>query len=250
MPANNFQLMNITFFSDGLALKGTLHLPPSDKPPVVIGLHGLYSSQESPKQIALAQACNALDLAYFRFDHRGCGRSQGEFEKVTSLAARCRDLKRAVETVRGWPDCGKHIGLFGSSMGGTVSLRMAADLFIDSIVTFAAPLRSRIHFLAGNRKAEPKDTAIYLDPDKNDFDISSYLPHIANILIIHGDADETVPVSHAKEIYSLAAKPKKLIIQHNGDHRMSNKRHQDDFIREAASWLKSGLLNPNVASLG
>ena len=121
MPAKNSGSKDITFLSDGLALKGTLHLPPSDKPPIVIGLHGLYSSQESPKQIALARACNALGLAYLRFDHRGCGRSQGEFEKVTSLAARCRDLKSAIETVKAWPDTSDQIGLFGSSMGGTVS---------------------------------------------------------------------------------------------------------------------------------
>jgi fermentation-respiration switch protein FrsA (DUF1100 family) len=58
---------------------------------------------------------------------------------------------------------------------------------------------------------------------------------------MHGDADETVPVSHAKEIYNLAASPKKLIIQHKGDHRMSHEQHQNDFIRDAAAWLKSGL---------
>jgi dipeptidyl aminopeptidase/acylaminoacyl peptidase len=70
MSAKNTEPREISFRSDGLALKGTLHLPPSDKPPIVIGLHGLYSSQESPKQIALARACNALGLAYLRFDHR------------------------------------------------------------------------------------------------------------------------------------------------------------------------------------
>jgi alpha-beta hydrolase superfamily lysophospholipase len=231
----------ISFRSDGLTLKGTLHLPPSDKPPVVIGLHGLYSSQESPKQIALARACNALGLAYLRFDHRGCGRSQGKFEKVTSLAARCRDLKSAIKAVKSQPDTSDHFGLFGSSMGGSVCLSVAADLNLDSIVTFAAPLRSRNISKTDQMEARPKTTAIYLDTDKSDFDISACIPRIANILIIHGEADKTVPVSHAKEIYSLAAQPKKLIIQHKGDHRMSHEQHQNDFIRDAASWLKSGL---------
>jgi alpha-beta hydrolase superfamily lysophospholipase len=241
MPAKNSGPKDITFISDGLALKGTLHLPPSDKPPIVIGLHGLYSSQESPKQIALARACNDLGLAYLRFDHRGCGRSQGEFEKVTSLAARCRDLKSAIETVKSWPNISDRIGLFGSSMGGTVSLSVAADLNLNAIVTFAAPLRTRNPSKTNQRKAAPKTTAIYLDADKSDFDICLCIPRIANILIIHGDADETVPVSHANEIYNLAANPKKLIIQHKGDHRMSDEQHQNDFIRDAASWLKSGL---------
>jgi alpha-beta hydrolase superfamily lysophospholipase len=241
MSAKNTEPREISFRSDGLTLKGTLHLPPSDKPPIVLGLHGLYSSQGSPKQIALARACNALGLAYLRFDHRGCGRSQGEFEKVTSLAARCRDLKSAIETVKAQPDTSDHIGLFGSSMGGTVSLRVAADLNLDTIVTFAAPLRTRIQSVNDQIEAGPKTSAIYLDTGKSDFDISSCIPRIANILIIHGDADATVPVSHAKEIYNLAANPKKLIIQRKGDHRMSHEQHQNDFIRDAASWLKSGL---------
>ncbi len=94
MSANNSKLKAISFHSDGLILKGTLHLPTVDHPPVVIGSHGLYSNQDSPKQIALARACNTLGMAYFRFDHRGCGSSQGEFDPVTSLAARCTDLKR------------------------------------------------------------------------------------------------------------------------------------------------------------
>jgi alpha-beta hydrolase superfamily lysophospholipase len=182
-------------------------------------------------------------LAYLRFDHRGCGRSQGGFEKVTSLAARCRDLKSAIEMARAWSDTSDHIGLFGSSMGGTVSLSVAADLNLDSIVTFAAPLRTRIPSMTDQREAGPQTTAIYLDPDKSEFDISLGIPRIANILIIHGDADETVPVSHAKEIYNLAADPKKLIIQQKGDHRMSNEQHQNDFIRDAAAWLKSGLID-------
>ena len=241
MPAEKSQLEKITFFSDGLALKGTLHLPLSGKPPVVIGLHGLYSSQDSPKQIALAGACNALGLAYLRFDHRGCGRSQGEFEEVTSLAARCRDLKSAIETVKGCSGISGQIGLFGSSMGGTVSLSVAADLHMDTIVTFAAPLRTRIPSAIDQGQTGSKTAGIYLDPNKIEFDISSSVPRIANILIIHGDADQTVPVSHAKEIYNLAADPKKLIIQHKGDHRMSNEQHQNDFIQAAASWLQSGL---------
>ena len=82
MTAEPFRQENISFNSDSLKLKGVLHLPDDGQPPVVIGSHGLYSSGSSPKQIALAEQCNRLGIAYFRFDHRGCGSSQGEFERV------------------------------------------------------------------------------------------------------------------------------------------------------------------------
>ncbi|MBR9980379.1 MAG: damage-inducible protein CinA, partial [Desulfatitalea sp.] len=59
--------------SDGHRLTGTLHLPDVERPPVVIGCHGLLADRRSPKQIALASALGRLGIAYLRFDHRGCG---------------------------------------------------------------------------------------------------------------------------------------------------------------------------------
>jgi alpha-beta hydrolase superfamily lysophospholipase len=234
-------IRNISFFSEGFKLKGYLHLPSTNRPPVVIGSHGLYSSSSSPKQIALAEQCNRFGIAYFRFDHRGCGSSEGKFEEVTSLEARCRDLVDAVAVITGKSDTGDRFGLFGSSMGGTVCLRVAGELGADTLVTFAAPIRSRI-LENGLPMSENSDTPeIFLDTQKRRFDISDRLPLICNILIFHGEADDVVPVSHAEEIYSLVKQPKKLIKQKKGDHPMSHETHQRTFIREASLWFKKGL---------
>jgi len=243
MPANKIELVEINFYSDGLNLSGTLHLPAVNHPPAVIGSHGLYSNRESPKQIALARACNALGMAYFRFDHRGCGSSQGEFEQVTSLTARFSDLKNAVEAIKTRPEVGHCIGLFGSSMGGTVCLRVARELEVTTVVTFAAPLCSRIDDVGLKRSKEHDTPGIFLDPEKSNFNISENVRQVNNILIIHGQMDEMVPLSHAEEIYRLAGDPKKLIVQQNGDHRMSDEIHQLEFIREASLWFKSGFLD-------
>lgn len=232
----------ISFRSDDFVLQGRLHLPAAHQAPVVIGSHGLYSSKDSPKQIALARACNRLGMAYFRFDHRGCGSSQGEFEYVTSLASRCRDLKNAVEAIHSNEETGTRIGLFGSSMGGTVSLAVADELEAGTIVTFAAPVCS---YLPGDCRAHSRDLkseGIFFDSQRQAFDITAKLSKIKNILIFHGDADNTVALSHAKEIYRLAGAPKKLIIQQTGDHRMSNVKHQREFVSMASNWFKSGLL--------
>ncbi len=137
-------IKDISFFSDGFKLRGSLHLPSVNRPPVVIGCHGLYSSSSSPKQIALADQCNRFGIAYFRFDHRGCGRSEGKFEAVTSIEARCKDLADAVAVITGTTDTSDRFGLFGSSMGGTVCLSVAGELGAHTLVTFAAPIRSRI----------------------------------------------------------------------------------------------------------
>ena len=234
-------IKEISFFSGGFKLRGYLHLPGAMRPPVVIGSHGLFSSSSSPKQIALADQCNRFGIAYFRFDHRGCGSSKGKFEEVTSLEARCRDLADAVAVITGTSDTGDRFGLFGSSMGGTVCLSVAGELGADILVTFAAPIRSRI-LENGLPMYENSDTpGIFLDTQKRRFDITDKLPGICNILVFHGEADDVVPVSHADEIYSLVKQPKKLIKQKQGDHPMSNEAHQRTFIREASLWFKQGL---------
>ena len=234
-------IKDISFLSDGFKLKGYLHLPSTNRPPVVIGSHGLYSSSSSPKQIALADQCNRFGIAYFRFDHRGCGNSEGKFEGVTSLEARCRDLAEAVAVITGTSDTGDRFGLFGSSMGGTVCLSVAGELGADTLVTFAAPIRSRILEKGLPMSKNSDAPEIFLDAQKRRFDISDRLPAVSNILIFHGEADNVVPISHAEEIYSLVKKPKKLIKQKNGDHPMSNEAHQRTFIREASLWFKRGL---------
>ena len=234
-------IKEISFFSGHFKLKGYLHLPAANRPPVVIGSHGLYSSSSSPKQIALADQCNRFGIAYFRFDHRGCGSSEGKFEKVTSLGARGRDLAVAVAVITGGSDTGDRFGLFGSSMGGTVCLSVAAKLGAHTLVTFAAPIRSRI-LEKGLPMSENSDTpGIFLDAQKRRFDITDRLPEVSSILIFHGEADDVVPLSHAEEIYSLVQHPKKMIKQKQGDHPMSNEAHQKTFIREASLWFKRGL---------
>ncbi len=94
----------ISFQSDKLSLSGMLHRPEVEQPPLVIGCHGLLSSSESPKQIELAKACNALGIAFFRVDHRGCGQSEGLFKDVTSFEGRCNDLKSALSQMRARSD--------------------------------------------------------------------------------------------------------------------------------------------------
>jgi alpha-beta hydrolase superfamily lysophospholipase len=231
--------INITFTSNGFILKGTLHLPEASLPPVVIGSHGLLSNSYSPKQIALARECNAHGIAYFRFDHRGCGQSDGEFNEITSLNGRRNDLISAVNTIQMRDDIGKRIGLFGSSMGGTVCISVSDVLDIDAWVTYASPVRSSSVTTALKKSDDVEKIRPLLDQKYLTWDISDQLKHLHHIFILHGDSDSIVPPTNAHEIYTKSSSPKKLIIQKGGDHRMSKKKHQKDFLREAVNWFKN-----------
>jgi len=234
--------INITFSSDGFLLKGVLHLPETDLPPVVIGSHGLLSNSYSPKQIALARECNAHGIAYFRFDHRGCGQSDGVFNEITSLNSRRNDLISAVNTIQMRKDLGKKIGLFGSSMGGTVCISVADVLDIAAWVTYASPVRSSPVIAALEKSDNSDKIKPLLDQKYLTWDVSDQLRHLHHIFILHGDSDSIVSPTNAHEIYTKSNNPKKLIIQKGGNHLMSNKKHQKDFLREAVNWYKKWLI--------
>lgn len=238
--SNRTPTADIQFTADGFQLKGTLHLPAADNPPVVIGCHGLLSDRSSPKQIALAEACNALGLAFFRFDHRGCGESAGRLEAVTSLEGRASDLLHAIRMLEARPGLGKQIGLFGSSMGGAVCLRVASEREVAAVVTFAAPVRSLPLKRPGRPDASPERSRM-ASVLRDAFELGGTLGRVRNILVVHGEADDVVPLSHAHEIVDQAGEPKRLLVQKGGDHLMSAATHQTEFIREASLWLSNGL---------
>jgi uncharacterized protein len=230
----------IQFQSDEYMLSGILHLPPIKNPPVVIGSHGLLSTKNSPKQIALAESCAENGIAFFRFDHRGCGNSSGEFSSATTFEGRCRDLIQAVQTVLACHETGDQIALFGSSFGGAVSLAVSRLFEIKTIVTVAAPVRLESIRPSALDDPEEKPRLESLSREKLNFDIATLLQGISDILIFHGDVDPVVPFSNALEIFEKAKPPKKLIRQKNGDHPMSNPSHQKEFIRFAVQWFKNG----------
>ena len=238
------KLKSISFSSDGYKLKGYLHLPEDNSahPPVVVGSHGLFSTGNSPKQIALAQTCSSLGIAYFRFDHRGCGESEGIFSRVTSLESRSHDLHSAVSTIVTLTGSDEAIGLFGSSMGGATCLNVARDLQVSAIVAYASPIRLDTTISEDDLPVELKQTDPRPEPFKLQFDLSERIEGVGKILIVHGDADPVIPFSDAVEIHRRISSPKQLILLRDGDHPMSRKHHQIEFLQAATMWFKNRLL--------
>lgn len=231
----------IHFHSHQYQLVGTLHMPDVSSPPAVIGCHGLLANRESQKQIELAKACNLAGLAYFRFDHRGCGESQGDFNSVTSLSNRCRDLESALHTIQDHPGISAEpIGLFGSSFGGTVALTVAGYHNIEAIATYAAPINSStINHRSIRDKNNQTPTISSSLAEALHFDIEDRLSAVRNLYVLHSHADETVPVDHARRIHHAAQQPKKILVFDGGDHRMSEPSHQKRFIVETIQWFKA-----------
>lgn len=232
----------ISFRSGGFTIRGVLHLPDREKPPVAIGSHGLFSDGNSPKQIALAEGLNRMGIGFLRFHHRGCGDSEGVFREVTSLPGRAEDVEKAIHFVSKHPLIGSRWGLFGSSMGGATALHVASRMQPSCIVTLAASLRSKPILEAAKATGDLRDLPLSFYQTNLSFDIADQTVGLSPILIFHGDADQVVPIDNAHELFDNAGEPKRLIVQKKGDHPVSDPHHQEEFIRETCAWFGRFLL--------
>ncbi len=236
------KITEICFESDGFRLKGVLHTPSVTTSPLIVGSHGLFATSQSPKQIALANACVEKGMSFFRFDHRGCGDSDGIFSQVTSLESRCQDLLDAVKYLQHRDLVSHGLGLFGSSLGAATCLSVFQELSPSALVINAAPVKSDP--VSKSLEAPASQDLPTLQKNLR-FDITPVLPKQHHILVFHGDSDELVPVSDGKFIHENANEPKRLVILEGGDHAMNNPNHQKIFITESARWFQTYLMKQN-----
>ena len=88
----------VTFLSDGLTLRGVLHIPDGAKEPrpALILCHGFGGSCRGAGHPELARALEATGYVALRFDFRGCGQSDGAKGSVICLEE-VEDLRRAID---------------------------------------------------------------------------------------------------------------------------------------------------------
>ncbi len=241
---SKYPVLKTNFTVDGLTLTGELFLPGTDCPPLVVGSHGLEGSRHSAKQKVLSRLLPENGMAFFRFDHRGCGDSQGSFVLDTSLATRTKDFVAAVKHARDMKKTSPDLGVFGSSMGGAACINAwqaleKTDAHVCGGVLCAAPVKSRtIHNIP--TRANDTRPALPLDFFKENllFDLTEQAAALHHVLIFHGDADQVVPVSNAHTLFDRMQPPRKCIIQNGGDHQMSSEDHQAEFEIHALAWYK------------
>jgi alpha-beta hydrolase superfamily lysophospholipase len=222
--------------SEGLHLRGVIHLPEKRPVPCVICSHGLFSSKDSPKFIAIAEHLSAVGFVAIRYDHRGCNESEGDVEDTT-VSGRLKDLDSVIRFSRRHPACKERIGLLGSSMGGYISLFAAArNPDLKPLVIWATP-----HQLRG-KKGDFKEEGYPLlkdgfYEDLKQHDLAAVLPKISHCLILHGQDDELVPIWHANKNYENLAEPKKIEVFPSGDHRFTNQGHRSKAIELTSQWF-------------
>jgi alpha/beta superfamily hydrolase len=118
------------FENHGQTIFGMVHIPeaPHRPPfPALVMLHGFTGHKIEPHQLLVkaARRFAAEGILTLRFDFRGCGESEGDFEDVT-IEGECSDALKAIEFARGRGDVrSDRVGLLGNSFGGSIAASVA-----------------------------------------------------------------------------------------------------------------------------
>ena len=143
-----------------------------------------------------------LGVNQFIFDYRGYGRSQGRPTEEGTY----RDARAALEYLRARPDvAADRIVYFGRSLGSAIAVELATSqppLAMVLVSPFASVSDMAqltmpffpVRWLVGNR-----------------YDSLARIGGIDRpLLILHGDQDETVPVSQGRKLFEAANSPKQF----------------------------------------
>jgi fermentation-respiration switch protein FrsA (DUF1100 family) len=189
------QLPIVMLPTDGGSI-ATLHLPNPRAAITVLYAHG---NAEDLGQVApWLEELRGAGFAVLAFDYRGYGMSTGG---PPSAAGATSDMEvvyhHAVETLKIPPS---RLVLYGRSVGSGPATDLAARVPIGGLVLESA-------FVSAFRVL----TRVSLLP----FDRFHNLRHIrrvhAPVLVIHGTADEVIPVSHGRRLYDAASQPKQAL---------------------------------------
>jgi len=228
----------VSFSTSAGNLRGIIHYPATAPLGCIITCHGLFSSKDSDKFIVLGERFVREQFVLLRFDFRGCGESDGEVEDTT-ITGRKEDLEAAVAFIkRHIPPAARRVGFLGSSLGGFIALLVAPyHASVKAVVTWATPFSFDTLRAAITHSTSPRLRKEFFT-DARSYRPRLFVPRVKNLLIIHGDGDETVPVNHAHRLYQAAKEPKELEIVAGADHVFSDGNHRDRAITASLNWFQ------------
>ncbi|MDF1850405.1 MAG: alpha/beta hydrolase [Verrucomicrobiales bacterium] len=224
------------------------HGDPSDTSLLVIIGHGVTGNKARPWAEGLAKAIEAAGINALRFSFAGNGDSEGKFEDCT-ISKEVKDLKSVVNAAE---DEGYHrICYIGHSMGAAVGVLSASkDERIELLVSLSGMVYTKkfCETEFGDQKPGkgcmwedeecPLSQAFVDDMNKIDNVLAKTEKIEVPWLIVHGDADDVVPVEEGREIFAAAYEPKELEILEGVDHVYSGDG-LDKMIDVVVSWLKT-----------
>ncbi|MEO0617480.1 MAG: alpha/beta family hydrolase, partial [Pseudomonadota bacterium] len=144
----------------------------------------------------------------FMFDYRGSGKTTGDIDGEAQLHA---DVRAAWDVIAPQYE-GKPIVLYGRSLGAAFATRLATEVDPDLLV-LVSPFESMVTMAQSRYPFVPEQILRY--PFRND-------AHIAEvstpILLVHGNRDRFIPISHSEALLERAESPAELLVIEGAGH--------------------------------
>lgn len=209
-------------------LAGYLHRPrQSGVVPCVVIVPGLASAKEQPD--FQPESLVRRGIAAFAMDMPGHGEAfSGSRLHVASYHAISGALDALVRQPGIDPE---RIAVLGTSLGGTIALKAAAeDARISAVVNISGFYEPRHWFEASARFVEAAlkhvtgiEGSVEVRDLVQQFTLRGSVAQITcPMLTVHGDGDVIIPVAEARQIQAEATAPHTLIIYPGGDHGLLN----------------------------
>lgn len=256
----------ITFKVGHQNLFGMVHLPlaATQKIPAVLICHGLGGDKNGRYRayVILARMLAEHGIACLRFDYRGCGDSEGEFNQVT-LHSQVEDSVAATHFLQQYPQIDStRLGIFGRSFGGLVAVHTAAktkafnSIGLWSAVYNGEPWREIWEQAQmGTLPQEHYNAAMTVNGHTVDVqlwqelfqsDINGSLGELKTIpmLHIHGERDSRVSFTQADEYRKAretAQAPNHFIRLKESDHDFSNVWEREEAFESTVDWFRQTL---------
>jgi uncharacterized protein len=215
-----------SLFTSKDAKRQTIHAwwwPAGKDAPAALYLHG--SRWNLTGQLFRIRELHDLGFSVFAIDYRGFGRSEGDLPSERAVYEDARIGWNAMAALV--PDPERRY-IYGHSLGGTVAIDLAAKLSLEAkkegkaVPAAGLVVESSFTNLADIARALSSEWLPIQLILTQKFDAIDKIADVRlPIVVVHGEADRTVPLALGRKLFEAAQEPKRLVVVANGTHNNS-----------------------------